>query len=60
MLESNTTDIFIYRDSIAPGWTVNGRGGAKIQEEVAGAVNFDSSAFCATLPAADVSGPMFC
>ena len=45
----------IYADSLEPGWTVQSDRGVRIRQQVAGAVNSGSQAFCATLPAASVS-----
>ena len=46
----------IYGSSLGPGWAVKSLGSRGIQQQqVAGAVKSGSQAFCATLPAKDVS-----
>lgn len=49
----NTT---IYSGDVQPGWSVKALGSRGVrQQQVVGAVNNGSQAFCATLPAEDVS-----
>lgn len=46
----------IFGSSLRPGWAVKSRGSRGVrQQQVIGAVNNGSQAFCATLPAKDVS-----
>ena len=56
---SPPVDSTIYRNSLAAGWDVKAKGNSGVrQQQVAGAGNGGSQAFCATLPAKGVSHPL--